>query len=261
MTESPKRSESFEYDVCLSFAGEDRKYVEEVANYLRAREVVVFYDKYEEVTLWGKDLYVHLDQVYRERARYCVLFASEHYARKLWTSHERQSAQARAFAENQEYILPARFDDTPVPGLRPTVGYIDLRERSPDEFARLVLEKLGDEGSAFTEYPYIELKVGMLWSALANVETEFELIRFRAKNIGEASFEDANGPTWQTLYELPSGRYLVYVDGIHRNDYRDASLCGAILETDSREPMTLAQLQSSFPALAAQSGLARIRGI
>jgi len=86
-----------------------------------------FYDEHERASLWGKDLYEHLDDIYRNAARYCVLFISKHYAKRLWTSHERKSTQARAFTENREYILPARFDATPLPGLLPTVGYVDLK--------------------------------------------------------------------------------------------------------------------------------------
>ena len=135
---------SLQYDVCLSFAGEDRDYVRAVAEQLRQRGIRVFYDEYEQVQLWGKDLYTHLDDVYRNAARYCVLFVSEHYARKLWTNHERASAQARALSENQEYILPARLDDTDLPGLRPTVGYVDLRNLSPGDLVDLISRKIGD---------------------------------------------------------------------------------------------------------------------
>src|SRR5215813_13480167 len=103
------------YDVALSFAGEDRLYVEKVAFALRNEGVKIFYDDYEKVTLWGRDLYAHLDWVYRGASRYCVVFISRHYAEKVWTNHERASAQARALIENQEYVLPARFDDTEVP--------------------------------------------------------------------------------------------------------------------------------------------------
>lgn len=134
---------STEYDVCLSFAGDDRDYVSKVASELKKNGVRVFYDEYEEVNFWGKDLYVHLDDVYKNAARYCVIFVSIHYANKLWTNHERRSAQERALKENNEYILPARFDDTPIPGLRDTVGYIDLHGRSPKDFARLITEKVG----------------------------------------------------------------------------------------------------------------------
>jgi hypothetical protein len=132
----------YEFDVCLSFAGEQREYVADVANLLRGRNVKIFYDEYEEAGLWGKDLYEHLDSVYRTRSRFCILFASTDYASKVWTTHERRSAQARAFQDSEEYILPARFDDTEIPGLRPTVGYVDLRTISPHQLADLVVRKL-----------------------------------------------------------------------------------------------------------------------
>jgi hypothetical protein len=137
-------SREFEYDVCLSFAGEDRTYVRQVAKILRERGVRVFFDEYVKAELWGKDLYTHLDDVYQNAARYCVLFISRHYARRVWTNHERTSAQARALTEYAEYILPARFDATPVPGLRPTVGYVDLSDTSCGELADLVNAKLGE---------------------------------------------------------------------------------------------------------------------
>lgn len=72
-----------DYDVCLSFAGEERNYVELVAAELRDLGVRVFYDDYEQVALWGKNLYDHLDYVYSRAAKYCVLFASDSYARKV----------------------------------------------------------------------------------------------------------------------------------------------------------------------------------
>lgn len=134
-----------EYDVALSYAGEDRDYVRRVANFLERNHVKLFYDEYEQLNLWGKELYNHLDEVYRSKARYCIMFISSAYKNKLWTNHERESAQARAFQENNEYILPAKFDDTSIPGIRPTTGYIDLQKMSPEEFGDLILKKIGKE--------------------------------------------------------------------------------------------------------------------
>lgn len=131
------------YEVVLSFAGEDREYVEAVAAFLKDSQVRVFYDKYEEVTLWGKDLSEHLDKVYRGNARYCVMFISSNYAEKLWTNHERRSALAKALEEKEEYILPARFDKTEITGIRPTVGYVDLTKKTPEDLGRMILQKLG----------------------------------------------------------------------------------------------------------------------
>jgi len=132
------------YEIVLSFAGEDRNYVEKVAAHLRDHDVRCFYDKYENVTLWGKDLAEHLDKVYRS-ARFCVMFISTHYAEKLWPNHERRSALARAVEEKGEYILPARFDGTKVPGICHTLGYVDLRSKTPEELGNMILRKLGRE--------------------------------------------------------------------------------------------------------------------
>jgi TIR domain len=138
----PTRGGGFEYDVALSFAGEDRAYVDQVAQCLRDAGVKVFYDRFEEVALWGKNLYDHLSDVYGRQARYTVMFISRHYADKLWTNHERKSAQATAFEENVESILTARFDDTKVPGLPTTTGYLSLHGRDPKELADLISKKI-----------------------------------------------------------------------------------------------------------------------
>jgi hypothetical protein len=140
-----------EFDVALSFAGENRKYVSEVAEHLKRRGVRVFYDGDQEATLWGKDLYTHLTEVYQHKARYAVLFASEFYARKVWPTHERRAAQARALTAAGEYILPARFDATEIPGVLPTTGYVDLHQKTPEQLADLVCEKLRLAGVAVGE--------------------------------------------------------------------------------------------------------------
>ena len=81
-----------DYDVALSFAGEDREYVDEVASYLKNQGVLVFYDQYEKADLWGKNLYDHLAEIYSARSKYVVMFISKHYVEKVWPNHERKSA-------------------------------------------------------------------------------------------------------------------------------------------------------------------------
>ena len=131
----------FKYEVCLSFAEERRMYVGRVAYRFKSHGVRVFYDEYERAELWGSDLYSYLDKVYREECRHCIVFVSKEYAEKSWTNHELRSAQARELRE-KGYILPVRFDDTPIPGLPETVGYIDLNRTSPTELVDLALRKL-----------------------------------------------------------------------------------------------------------------------
>lgn len=134
------------YDVCLSFAGEQRDYVELIATELKRAGLDVFYDEDEEIApkLWGRDLGEYLDYVYRKGSRFCLMFVSEDYANKSWTTHERRSALARVIEEGGDYVLPARFDDTDLPGLRPTIGYLDLRQVAPQTLVEFVLKKLRD---------------------------------------------------------------------------------------------------------------------
>ena len=131
------------YEIVFSFAGEERGYVEKVADYLKKYDVKIFYDKYEEVSLWGKDLVEYFDKIFRGSARYCVMFISKNYAEKVWTTHERRSALSKAIEEREEYILPVRFDNTEIPGIRPTVKYIDISTKTPEELGVLILQKLG----------------------------------------------------------------------------------------------------------------------
>lgn len=131
------------YDFCLSFASEQRAYVEEVARLLANVGLRVFYDAHESAHLLGVDLYAHLDEIYNRGSRYCVLFASEAYVRKMWTGHERVSAQDRALRSPSEYVLPVRFDDTEIPGLRGAIGFVDARVTSPAALAQLLVIKLG----------------------------------------------------------------------------------------------------------------------
>ena len=136
-----------EYDACLSFAGEERGYVELVARGLKDAGLRVFYDEDEKVWLWGKDLIEHFDRIYRVASRYCVMFISAAYAAKEWTRLERRSALARALTEQGEYILPARFDDTELPGMPPTIAYIELSELAPATLVEFIVEKGRPAGS------------------------------------------------------------------------------------------------------------------
>jgi hypothetical protein len=130
------------YDVALSFAGEDRKYVEEVAQHLKALGLEVFYDGFEQVTLWGKDLAEHLGDVYGKDSRFVVLFLSRAYASKAWPSHEKRFALARQLTEGVGRILPVRFDDTEVPGLPETIAFLDLRVLTPVKLSELIRQKV-----------------------------------------------------------------------------------------------------------------------
>lgn len=140
--ETKRKEARREYDVALSFAGEDREYVAQVAEHLTSLAVTVFYDQYETVELWGEDLAVHLGNVYSRDSHFVVMFASRHYAEKAWPNHERQHALARHLEGQTGRILPVRIDGSDIPGVPSTVGYLDARAVSPDKLAELIRQKV-----------------------------------------------------------------------------------------------------------------------
>ena len=134
------------YDVALSFAGEQREYVEEVAWGLMSLDITIFYDKVEKelIRTWGGHLVEEFHDVYENRAYYVAMFISKEYVEKAWTTHERRSALSGAI-QNKTRILPVRFDDTPVPGLPTDLKYLPTRDYTPPQLALMIAKKLGRE--------------------------------------------------------------------------------------------------------------------
>ena len=135
-----------EYQVALSFAGEQRTYVREVASELAKHGVKTFFDQENEIRLWGKNLVEEFQRIFMTDSNVVVMFISKEYAEKEWPRHERRSALTRALHERREYVLPVRFDDTVLPGLDPDALYLPLNVRSPAQLAKEILEKLVELG-------------------------------------------------------------------------------------------------------------------
>lgn len=133
---------NFSYDVALSFAGEQREYARQVANSLVSSGLRVFFDEFFEAEIWGKDLGDFLDEVYRKKSRYIIIFVSKEYRDKKWTDHERKSALAAALESENEKVLPIQIDGAELNGIRSTTAYLRAADRSPEEIAGLVIAKI-----------------------------------------------------------------------------------------------------------------------
>ena len=135
------------YQVALSYAGEQRKYVAEVAKFLSERNVRCFYDKDEEIKLWGKNILDVLKNIYGgEQSNFVVVFISAEYVKKAFTKFELENALSHAIQQNQVYILPVRFDSTDVPGLPSTTTYIDLKDKNPADLSKMIIQKITGMG-------------------------------------------------------------------------------------------------------------------
>jgi len=123
--------------------GTERELAEKLAEILRAAGIAVFSDNfYHPGHLWGKNLTAFLDEIYRKRAKFCVVFVSEEYKERKWTVHELRSAQAKALEQKgEEYILPVKVDDTELAGLPPNVGYVGIL-LGIEKITELLIKKL-----------------------------------------------------------------------------------------------------------------------
>lgn len=140
----------YEFDVAPSFAEQDRAQVEPIVRCLEDLGVKVYYDEDQVVARWGLDLVEHITETLTHKVRYVLMFASRHYVEHTWARHERRTAQARALAQQNEYVLPIKLDDTEVPGLLSSTGFLDLRKHSADVIAQAVTEKLAQHRAEFT---------------------------------------------------------------------------------------------------------------
>jgi hypothetical protein len=130
------------FDVAISFAGPERDQADRLAELVREAGFIVFYDNLYPEQLWGKDLVRFFDEIYRKRARFCVVFVSQEYRDRKWTNHELRSAQARALEEKgNEYILPIKVDDAELEGLPPSIGYLSI-DLGTKKISELLIKKL-----------------------------------------------------------------------------------------------------------------------
>ena len=135
------------------------------------------------------------------------MFISQAYAVKAWPTQERRSAQARAFQSSKAYILPARFDNTEIPGVLPTVGYIDLNLYTPDQFADLVVAKIKEDAvvTKVLSTSHSAVRVEYVFNSLPTVNANLSEIEDTALQSMLHIVTNDYGRTEQFPYSLRGG--------------------------------------------------------
>ncbi len=110
--------DQFEYDLALSFASRDRDAAEEFASLLHDKGLRIFYDELRSGAPPEGEMLEHLVNLYKRKARYCVLFLSPDYPLKTWTGTEQTQLQQIALRDAHNYIVPIPLDPARTPGDR-----------------------------------------------------------------------------------------------------------------------------------------------
>lgn len=137
-------NDTFEYDIAISFAPEDRSRAEELGRLLESRNISVLYSEAKAAGPGRTDFVTHIAELYRTKAQYCVLLISRHYPLQQWTEAERMSAQEHALRAAEKYILPIQLDETDIPGMIEVSGYRDLDQHSMESISDLLEAKLSE---------------------------------------------------------------------------------------------------------------------
>lgn len=135
---------SHTFDVALSFPGEVREYVHQVASNLVTRigKANVFYDSFYKAQLARPNLDTALQSVYRDHSRLIVAFLSQDYATKKWCHIEFRAIREIINKKADDKVMFVRHDGAEIRGTFSTDGYIDAEQHNPIEIADMVIERL-----------------------------------------------------------------------------------------------------------------------
>lgn len=119
----------FEFDIAISFAGENRPLAEKISEMLRSLDVTVFYDQDYEAKYLGKDWTKEFARIFGEASRYVVCLLDKHHAEKQWPTFERDHFIPRVPTET---VIPIFLDETRFLGIPRNIVGIPFKV-APDD--------------------------------------------------------------------------------------------------------------------------------
>ena len=143
------------FRIAFSFAGEQRDFVAATARILAGKfgEEQILYDKYHEAEFADADLAFNLPSLYKNGADLIVAVFCPDYDQKQWCGLEWRAIFSLIKENQSKKILLSRFELTDGKGLFGLGGFIDLDDKTPEQFATLILQRLAiNEGKPKDHY-------------------------------------------------------------------------------------------------------------
>ena len=132
------------FRIAFSFAGEKRAFVKDVAALLAGRfgESAILYDKFHEAEFARNDLAIYLPNLYNRDSDLVAVVVCPAYEAKEWTGLEWLAIHNLLQQRRREEVMLCRFGHAQVDGLFGGAGFVELDDKSPEQFAKLILERL-----------------------------------------------------------------------------------------------------------------------
>ncbi|MFZ4701221.1 MAG: SUMF1/EgtB/PvdO family nonheme iron enzyme [Candidatus Methylumidiphilus sp.] len=132
------------FRVALSFPGEHREYVHQIAGHLAdalGREQV-FYDEYWKAKLPYINFDSHLQDIYHKQSDLIAVFLCKEYKEKQWCGLEWRVLRDLIKQGRGEALMPIRLDDSDMPGIYSIDRYEDADNQPPEVIADAILHRL-----------------------------------------------------------------------------------------------------------------------
>lgn len=144
MNQTFSKLSEIKFKVALSFPGEKRDYVEQVANSLKSAlsENSVFYDFDYQAHLCHPNADIILQNIYHRQSQLIVIFLCKEYSEKQWCGLELRAIRDLIKQKQGHKLIIVRFDTEEVYGFFSIDGYLDAQKFSPSEISKFILENL-----------------------------------------------------------------------------------------------------------------------
>jgi hypothetical protein len=130
----------FEYDIAVSFAGENRDLARCIAKNLETLDARVFYDENFESNFLGRAWSTEFQRIFSKESRLVVCLLDKNHLNKIWPTFERECFQPRvADAE----VIPIFLDETVFPGIpKDIVGIHFQWDPTSDEWEDEAIDRI-----------------------------------------------------------------------------------------------------------------------
>ena len=142
--------EEYEFEIAISFAGENRALAAFISDSLETLDVHVFYDANYESNYLGKTWSKQFADIFGNKSRYVLCILDKHYAEKIWPTFEKEQFTPRVATES---VFPIFLDDTKFVGIPHDIVGMKFRfdpsdaawpKNATDEIVLKLIDKLSE---------------------------------------------------------------------------------------------------------------------
>lgn len=129
------------YDVAISYQNEKFTSAKKINNFLKAEGLKVFFAPENQQEIISENLHTKLYNLYKNQSYLKLLLVSSRYLTSEWTQLEKRMA-LESTRENNKRLIIVNYTGKNLPEELSEFAYIDGRDKTEDQIAAFVSERL-----------------------------------------------------------------------------------------------------------------------